>query len=340
VSGFDGLIGQAKAVGLLERMLSSQRVPHALVFQGPQGLGKSTAARMFAAALLCEDATSPGCGGCSACTLVARSSHPDVITVRLLQKEKGAPGELSTVIKIEQIREVSRLAGLAPRSGRRRVFVIDPADRMHSESQNALLKTLEEPPGNAVLLLVASRPHLLLPTVRSRCFGVAFSSLRSADLGAILEKQGIAPEEARARAALSGGRPGLALEIDLETLHERREELIALLESLASDRRAIADLAAHAASLAGKDEPTLLDSLELLETLLRDAARAGGGDDRTLVHADLAPRLTRLGESLGPLRAAEIVTSVERLRGYLRFNTNRTLIAESLLAAVAGGPIP
>jgi hypothetical protein len=96
-----------------------------------------------------------------------------------------------------------------------------------------------------------------------------------------------------------------------------------------------------AASLAGKDEPTLLDGLRLLQGLLRDAARAGSGSgDERMIHADLAQGLTDLGRRLGPERAAVLVRGVDRLRGDLRFNTNRVLIAEALLAAVAGGPLP
>jgi hypothetical protein len=95
-----------------------------------------------------------------------------------------------------------------------------------------------------------------------------------------------------------------------------------------------------AAALAGKDEPTLQDGLDLMQGLLRDAARAGADAGDGLIHADLAPGLNDLARQLGPDRAAELVRSVERARGDLRFNTNRLLIAEALLAAVAGGPLP
>lgn len=338
MSAFAEIIGQQAALALLERMLDSGRVPHAMLFHGPESVGKATTARIFATALLCEQGTA--CGACGSCALVARDAHPDLLTVRRLPKPAGPADELSSFIVVEQIREVSRLAGLTPRAGTRRVFVIDPADRMHAESQNALLKTLEEPPGSAVLILVASRPHLLLPTVRSRSVGIAFAPVRTSELARRLAAGGMPAAEARARAALAGGRPGAALAVELEALRERRERLVALLESLVDERPAIAQLPAGAAALAGKDEATLLDSLEMLEGLLRDAARAGIGGEHALLHADLDARLARLGGRLGAARAAALVESVERLRGYLRFNTNRVLIAESLLAAVAGGPIP
>jgi DNA polymerase-3 subunit delta' len=212
---------------------------------------------------------------------------------------------------------------------------------MNREAQNGLLKTLEEPPDRTVLLLVSSRPHLLLPTVRSRCFSIGFSAMRTSELTTVLEQRGVAAEEAAARAAISGGRLGLALELDLESRHERREEVFQMLESMSAGPAAMERLPAMAAALAGKNEPTLLEGLDLLQEMLRDAARAApAGDVSALVHADLAPRLTALGERIGAGRAADLVACVERLRNDLRFNTNRQLIAESLLAAVAGARLP
>jgi hypothetical protein len=114
-----------------------------------------------------------------------------------------------------------------------------------------------------------------------------------------------------------------------------------MLESMSAGSRSMGRLPALAAELAGKDEPTLLDGLGLVQQVLRDAARAGaGGAEEALLHSDLAPRLASLGRRLGPARAADLIAGVERVRNDLRFNTNRPLIAESLLAAVAGGPLP
>ena len=138
----------------------------------------------------------------------------------------------------------------------------------------------------------------------------------------------------------SGGRPGTAIELDLEALRERRETLLAGLERLSS-RKDIGALQALGAAFAGKDEAALQTNLELLATLLRDAARSALGDAaEVLVHADLADRLSRVGRGLGAERAAALVQSIDRLRDQLRFNLNRTLVAESVLAAVAGGPLP
>jgi DNA polymerase-3 subunit delta' len=339
---FEEVLGQRAALELTSRMLASDRVPHALLFHGPEGVGKASVARAIAAALLCESGRAEGCGVCSSCKLVDSAGHPDLLVVeRQLKKASSGPEDLRLFITVDQIRDLSRVAAMAPRQGGRRVFIIDPADRMNAEAQNALLKTLEEPPGAAVLILVAPRAHLLLPTVRSRCFSVPFGPLLVSELAKLLAMRGMSAEEAAARAALAEGRPGKALALDLEALQKRRAELLEVLETLTSTVEGIAQLPSMALSLAGKDEATLISGLELLEGLLRDILRLGtrAGDD-DLVHADLIHRLEPLARRIPRGRAAAVIRSAERLRQGLRFNLNRKLVAESLLAAIAGGPPP
>jgi DNA polymerase-3 subunit delta' len=369
---FPEIIGQEQATSLLERALTTGRVPHALLFQGPEGTGKRSLAERFAAALLCteraQESGEPACGRCRACRQRAHGNHPDLSVVTREPKRKGraasaaaapdegeplededgddeepgqgkAPGELSSFIRIHQIRELSERASMAPREGRMRIFIVDPADRMNTESQNALLKTLEEPAGRAMLILVASRPHALLPTVRSRCLLVRFAAVPVETLAAALRARGMAADEALTRAALAAGRPGAALGLDLEELRARRDELLAMLEALAGGRRAIADLAGMAKSLAGESEDDIASAFDLVGALLRDAGRAAAGASG-LVHADLQPRLAALGRALGVARAARLVVGADRLRDGLRFHVNRTLAAETLLAGVAGGPVP
>ncbi len=354
---FAEILGQPTAVELLRRLLASDRVPQALLFHGPEGVGKATTAWAFAAALACERSEEVPCLDCPACALVASGNHPDCLGVGRLtrtetakdstrsrlstQKPDAAEADLGSQILIDQIRTLTRLIRLRPRSASRRTFVIDPAERMGREAQNSLLKTLEEPPERSVLILVSARPYLLLPTVRSRCFSVGFSAFRTSELAAILEQRGLPREEAAARAALAAGSLGQALDLDLDARLERRQAIYEMLDLLATEPGAIQKLSAMAASLAGKDAASLVDGLELAQALLRDAARAGcAAADHGLAHADLAPGLTRLGRQLGPERAAALVVSAERLRGDLRFHTNRVLTAEALLAAVAGGPLP
>ena len=358
---FPGVLGQERARTVLARLLSSGRLPHAFLFHGPEGVGKGLVARLFANSLVCtrpgEDAT--GCGSCPACRKASHGNHPDVLVVtRLPKKETRAGdgqedaeeddgsdtqpakgGELRPFIIVDQIRALNHHATYAPREGRRRVFLVEPADRMHAESQNALLKTLEEPAGQAVIVLVASRPHVLLPTVRSRCFHVGFSAMPPDDLARGLTALGIGPQEARARAALAEGRPGRALSLDLQALETRRDLLLSALEALAASPQAASELGTYAEQILGEGEADLLEGIDLVMALLRDAARVASGRG-AILHADVAPRIERLGRALGAERAADIVALADRLRGDLRLNINKTLLCETLLSAVAGGGIP
>jgi DNA polymerase-3 subunit delta' len=342
------ILGQTDVIELLDGMRQRGRIPHGLLFQGPEGVGKTVTARRFAGGLLCEASSDEPCGDCEACRLLDAGNHPDMLVIRRLPRKPTAAaaqsedeGDLRQQIVVDQIRELTRVLSMTPRRGKRRVAIIDPADRMNREAQNALLKTLEEPPGEAVLILVASRPQLLLPTVRSRSFVVGFAALRVPELATLLTERGMDRCEALTRAALSEGRPGRAVSLDLEAERERRDELLSSLESLSRGGESVLELPDLAASLAGRTADQLIDNLEMLELLLRDAARASRNrDDPALVHADLADRLERLGTRLGILRAAELTCGIERLRRDLRVNVNRTLVAETILSAVAGGPLP
>ena len=366
---FQDVLGQRPAVELLQRALREGRLPHALLFQGPEDVGKAALARTLAGALVCEldDAGDP-CGRCAACRRVSAGTHPDVLWVTRLPRRPGTrrdadededeeAGEdeaaslpaarrgstdLKREIVVEQIRELCEHAAYAPREGRRRVFVVDPADRMNRAAQNALLKTLEEPPGRALIVLVSARPHLLLPTVRSRCLPVRFAAMPVQALAEALQRRGVGGDEALVRAALAGGAPGRALAGDMDTRRELRDALLAALERAAAGPTALAELPALVAAFAPKeDEDAFLERLDLAQALLRDAARAvvdeNGG---ALVHADQARRLRALGTRLGRGRLALLLQALERLRGDLRFYVNRTLLTEAVLAALAGGPIP
>jgi DNA polymerase-3 subunit delta' len=289
---------------------------------------------------------------------LAKGNHPDFLRFTRLPKKESASrqdesegadeegpeergSELKRDITIDQIRELTEHASFGPREGEHRLFVIDPADRMNLPSQNALLKTLEEPPGRSMLILVTARPQILLPTVRSRCFTVRFAAMPTAELAAALEARGVPRAEALSRAALSAGRPRLALALDVEAHRARRDEILSALETVAARGKGLVLLPALAGKLVGRDEVSLTEGLDLAAALLRDAERSSLGlPAGSLLHADLHSRLEALGDRLGGVRAAELVRFVDRVRDDLRFSLNKTLVAESLLAAVGGGPIP
>jgi DNA polymerase-3 subunit delta' len=197
--------GQGQAVGILSGFLESGRVPHALVFSGPEGVGKRFAADLFARAIFCRAQGAVPCFSCDSCRKIERGAFPDLIHVEI--------AESKTRILIDQIREIERIVAYHPFSGDSRVIVIDPADLMTEDASAAILKTLEEPPAGTHFILVTGRAFSLPPTILSRCQKVRFSPLPAPVIAEILGGGREAQEAAemargslaRAQSMISGG---------------------------------------------------------------------------------------------------------------------------------------
>ncbi|MCG3173420.1 MAG: hypothetical protein GMKNLPBB_01617 [Myxococcota bacterium] len=203
--GFRELIGQDEALGVLRRTLDSGRLAHAWLFAGPPGVGRKTAANGLAATLLCERQVWDGCGECRSCRRRMNGNHTDLETIR----PRGVN------IRIEQIREeLIPSAQRGPLEAPYKVFIIENAEALRTESANALLKTLEEPPASCVFILAAPGPRSVLPTIVSRCRTLRFTPVPSNLIAAWLEdKHGAAPGTAERLARYCAGRPAEALEL-------------------------------------------------------------------------------------------------------------------------------
>src|SRR5213592_3560254 len=180
---FRDITGHRRLLDLLTRSISRGTLPQSLIFAGPSHVGKRATAVAVAQALNClrpseiTHERSDACGKCSACVRIARGVHPDVLVVE--------PGD-SGSIKVEQVRDIVDRAAYRPFEGRRRVVIFDQADSLVPAAQNALLKTLEEPPPSSVFFLITSRPDVLLPTVVSRCPRLRFRPLSVEDVARVL----------------------------------------------------------------------------------------------------------------------------------------------------------
>src|SRR5438876_275216 len=186
---FRAITGHRPLLELLARAIARGTLPPSLIFAGPEGVGKRLTATALAQALNCEQGPGiDGCGDCPACKRIARGVHADVLVIE--------PGE-SGSIKLDQVREAIERSAYRPFEGRRRLVAIDQADALVDVAQEALLKTLEEPPPASVFVLITSRPDVLLPTLRSRCQRLRFGPLSAADVADVLIRDhGIAPADA------------------------------------------------------------------------------------------------------------------------------------------------
>lgn len=233
---FDDIFGQAAAIDSLRRAYRADRLPHGLVFAGPAGVGKGTTAGALAALFLCEGpkGESP-CGACESCRGMDALAHPDyhVVTRELVRMhDKGGKSKATTlsihVIRGELVEKANRKAVL----GRGKVFVIEQAERMEPPAQNALLKTLEEPAGRTLIILLTDQPDLLLSTIRSRSQIVRFMPLPEATVARQLHQRGIARDVAARAAHFTRGSLGVALRWIEDGVVDLADELAAQVDAL------------------------------------------------------------------------------------------------------------
>ena len=268
------MVGQDRAIAMLQRAVASGRLAHACLFDGPESVGKRSAALGLAHALCCTEAPGLGCGTCDACRRIEAGRHPDVLAL--------APSAQQYVI--DQAREVVALASTRPHEAPARILILDRADALNPSSANCLLKTLEEPfPGNH-LLLVTSAPDRLLATIRSRTQRVRFAALQPAALVEIAMRRGATRAQAETAASLAGGQVGRLVQA-LES--EAESSLWAVVgnfrkSAAAKGMGAIFDAAAEFSDKESRQD--LPEVLALLARLYRDAlVTAAGAGDLTLL---------------------------------------------------------
>ena len=319
---FEELLGHDAQVRFLRRAIQKHVLPQALLLTGPAGVGKTTLALMVAAAMECEGGAGSACGSCGPCRKVARGLHPDVKLVGPEGVTKT--GRERTEVLIDQVRtRILDPLELPPYEGRKLVFVIEPAEALNEESQNALLKSLEEPPRFAQFLLVSSNPVGLLPTVRSRCHEMALSPVPEEAMRDALRTSGIPESEWGLAAASSAGAPGRLMTFDRKASEFRRNTLLTLLKD-GLDLAAYPDLAPALEKLA-KENPREVCSSAM--ALTRDAIRATRGA-RLRLHADVTDSLREAAKKRGPDGLQRLASRLTEAPSQLAHNVNPRLLWE------------
>ncbi len=311
VSRFGDIRGHEQACARLRAAVADDRLPQSLVLTGPEGVGKRCVALALAAWRLCDARGDDACGSCPSCRQIAAGSHPDHLLVTV------APGKKE--IGVERAREIKHFAQLQPVRGGAKAVIVDDAHLLTVAAQNALLKTLEEPPDHSLLVLVVNNPDALLATVRSRCQRVQFAPLPSATVVEILVAQhAVPPDTAAALAALASGSPGRALEIRRCFDDGSGGQL---LEQLAAPTEARYVSLARLANELSHPEDQLALKLEVLLSRLRDAI---------VRETDMRTPGTEMRTMLRRADAVHAAWAAVRQR-----NPNRQMLLEALLLRLA-----
>lgn len=221
---FSDIRDQEIALRLLRNFIEHERIPNGLLFWGSGGVGKRFAATEFAKALNCKEAKGDACGQCISCRKIAHGNHPDI---RVL-----TPKDKSRMIRRDEIDNVNEFAALRPFESQWRIFIMQDAERMNVTAQNHFLKTLEEPPGPSLFILLSEHPRMLLPTIRSRCQAVRFRALRRETVSELLRRErDLSRELADSIAEIAEGQMSRALDL---VDSEKRQVAMSIVERLAS----------------------------------------------------------------------------------------------------------
>ncbi len=352
----NSFLGNARVVEILRRAIRKDRLPHAMIFSGPPGVGKCTLAVLLAQYLNClSPEGESGCGTCAPCLRIAavggtrdlrceslkegfcgscdncraRSRrHPDV---RIIEPEK-------TTIGIDQVREMISEIAYQPFEARHRVVILDPADQMRQEAHNCLLKTLEEPPSRTVIILVTTNPYVLLDTIRSRSRRLEFGGIPQQIIEDYLIKvEGRSAEEARLAAIFSEGSLGAALSFNTGEYKEARAQALQFAALILTEGRFAS--ASALAALASKDKEQFQLWLKSMAAILQDVYCAQVAPER-VGQLDLFEELKRLARAAPRSRIVAAIGWLRELNAALLRNVNRQIALEAMFLGVTRGQKP
>ena len=327
------VVGQERTVSLLQRSLERGAVAHAYLFIGPPHVGKMTLALDLAKALNCE-AAEPPCGVCASCQKIASSKHADVQIIGLAGGKNSNEAKLQTEISIDQIRELQHSASLPPFEGNFKIFIIDGAELMSHEAANSLLKTLEEPVGKVIFILLATSDRLLPATVVSRCQRLELMPLAATEIEtALLSRGDIETTKAKLLAGLSRGCLGWALSAahNDEPLQQRAERLEQLLKVTSGDGEERFNYAFQLATQFSRNRELVGEILDLWLNWWRDLLLVKTGCPGLITNADREAMLTSHAPSYSLGQIRDFITSIQMALEQLKQNANPQLVLEVLM---------
>lgn len=318
---FDDILGQDRVVDALQRSISANRVAHAYLFEGIAGCGRRTTALTLIAALFClQPVAGEACGSCPSCKKLAAGNHPDLHLLQPLPDKRD--------ISIEQVRELQQMLSLRPFEAKRKACLIEPAERMSIGAANSLLKTLEEPPGHGLLILLTNQADLLLPTVRSRCQHLRFAPLGIDHLTTLLIRQGMTPANAAALAPLAEGSLEVARSLEGDDANTSRQLLLDTLRQVRHQQ--VATVFDTSERLAGGRNETL-ELFDQLIPLLRDMLLLRTAASDRIANVSLQGRLHEESDRFLPARLMEALELAIETRRAIQGNVNPKLALDRYL---------
>lgn len=329
------IIGHEWAIQQLERSLSGDRMAHAYLLGGPAGLGKARLALRMAQALCCEAGPGVPCLTCRTCRRIERGNHPDVRIAGMASQAaalKADEAARQKELKIATVREWQRDLNLRPYEARRRVFILHDAERLNEEAANAMLKTLEEPPPYATLILVAHSTDLL-PTIVSRCRVMRLRPLPRRQVAVALGEAGVAAEDAELLAAWSGGRIGwaLAMRDQPDELARRDEQLTALIELPKQGRAAGMRWAEQRSKeYRAGEQDAVFAHLALWQAWWRDVMLTAAGCHEAIANPDRRADLEAAAQRYTLSMAHSFAARIGQAAQHLRENGNPQLVLENI----------
>lgn len=341
---FDKILGNDRIKENFRRIISSGRVPNAILFAGEEGVGKKLFAREVAKSFVCLDPTNgEACDKCRNCLRADKvelpksdkkedyervffTEHPDI----------GYIVPFKTRVLVGSIRALEQEANYRPFEADSRFFIIDEADKMNDAAANALLKTLEEPPNSSYIFLIASRPAALLPTILSRCQIVRFAPVGEKQIeNFLVETKKISPDDAEIAAKLARGSMGRALETDADKFRSQRTSMLEALKNLVEKNGYLTLLQTAEKMNDAKNKDDYESFLSVLQTLIRDVWMLSIDTDATVVNSDIKNELRKLAEHADRAKLARWQEEIETLRERFAVNLNRKIAADALFMEMA-----
>lgn len=317
---FNEFIGQEKLKQTLQSILKGKKLSHAYMFEGADGMGKFTLAKIFAQAVLCEGTKDVPCGKCCSCIKFSSNNHPDFYSI--------SPKGLS--IGVEEIRKLQDSIIIKPIESGKKVYIIEKADKMTEQAQNCLLKTLEEPPGDSLLILCVQNTASMLRTILSRCVSLKFDQYKADEIKSILKTHNITNEESLELASIfSQGILGKAFSLLSEDFMQVREDMICFLSSLHGSP--IEYLLKISSYLESKKE-RLEDVFDIISSWYRDIAVCKYSESgMLLINFDKKDIILNNIKDYSQDDIIRLVKMIEEARRDIRRNVNLPMVLDNML---------